>query len=40
MVGWHPWLNGYERELALGDSAGQGSLACCNLRGRKESDMT
>ena len=24
----------------LGDSVGQGSLACCNLWGRKESDMT
>ena len=40
MVGWHHWLNGHECELAPGDSAGQGSLGCCSLRGRKESDMT
>ena len=28
MVGWHHRLNGYEFEQALGDDAGQGSLAC------------
>ena len=28
MVGWHPWLNGHEFEQTLGDSEGQGSLAC------------
>ena len=37
MVGW---LNGHEFEQALGDGEGQGSLACCSPRGRKESDMT
>ena len=36
MVGWH----GHEFELALGDSGGQGSLACCSLWGHKESDTT
>ena len=39
MVGLHHWLNGHEFEQALGDGEGQGSLACCNLWGRKESDM-
>ena len=36
MVGWH----GHEFELALGDSGGQGSLACCSLWGHKELDTT
>ena len=40
MVGWHHLLNGHEFEQALGDGEGQGSLACCNPRGCKESDMT
>ena len=30
MVGWHHQLNGHEFEQTLGDSEGQGSLACCN----------
>ena len=30
MVGWHHWLNGHEFEQTLGDSEGQGSLACCS----------
>ena len=30
MVGWHHRLNGCEFEQTLGDSAGQGSLACCS----------
>ena len=29
-----------EFEQTLGDSAGQGSLACCSSWGRKESDTT
>ena len=29
MVGWHHWFNGHEFEQTLGDSKGQGSLACC-----------
>ena len=29
MVRWHHQLNGHEFEQALGDSEGQGSLACC-----------
>ena len=40
MVGWHHQLNRHESEQALGVSDGQGSLACCNPWGRKESDMT
>ena len=40
MVGWHHRLNGHEFEQTLGDSEGQGSLACCSPWGHKESDMT
>ena len=40
MVGWHHWLNGHEFEQTPGDSEGQGSLACCNPWGHKESDTT
>ena len=40
MVGWHHWLNGHELEKTLGDSWGQGSLACCSPWGCKESDTT
>ena len=40
MVGWPRRLNGLESEQAPGDGEGQGSLACCSPRGRKESDMT
>ena len=40
MVGWHHPLNGHEFEQTLGDSEGQGSLACCSPWGRKESDTT
>ena len=40
MFGWHYPLNGHEFEQALGDSEGQGNLACCSLWGRKELDMT
>ena len=39
-VGWHHWLNGHELEQAPGVGDGQGSLACCNPWGCKESDMT
>ena len=38
MVGWYNLLNGHEFEQTQGDSEGQGSLACCSLWGRKESD--
>ena len=38
MVGWHQQLNGHEFEWTLGVGDGQGSLACCNSWGRKESD--
>ena len=40
MVGWHHQLNGNEFEQTLGDSEGQGSLACCRPWGSKEPDMT
>ena len=40
MVGWHHRLNGHEFEQTLGDTKGQGSLACCSPWGRKESDVT
>ena len=38
MVGWHHWFNGHKSEQTLGDSEGQGSLACCTFH--KESDTT
>ena len=40
MAGWHHQLDGYEFEQALGDGKRQKNLACCSLRGQKESDMT
>ena len=39
VVGWHHWLNGHEFEQTLGDTEGQGSLACCSPWGCKQSDM-
>ena len=36
MVGWHHWLNGHEFEQTLGDSEGQGSLACCSPWGHSQ----
>ena len=38
MVRWHHWLSGHESEQILGDSEGQGSLACCSSWGCKVSD--
>ena len=40
MAGWHHWLNGHESEWTPGVGDGQGSLACCDSRGHKESDTT
>ena len=40
MVGWHHQLNRHEFEQTLGESEGQGSLACCSAWGHKEWDMT
>ena len=40
MAGWHQWLDGCEFEWTPGDGDGQGGLACCNSRGRTESDTT
>ena len=39
MVGCHQQLNGHEFEQTPGDGKGQGSLACCNSWGCKESNM-
>ena len=39
-VGCHHWLKGREFEQLLGDSEGQGSLACYSPWGHKESDTT
>ena len=35
MVGWHHQLNGHDFEQTLGDSGGQGSLACCSPWGHR-----
>ena len=40
IVGWHHRLDGHEFEWTLGVGDGQGGLACCDSRGRKESDTT
>ena len=41
MVRWHHRRDGHEFEKALGvGDDGQGGLACCNSRGRKELDMS
>ena len=40
MVGWHHQFNGLEFEQTLGDSEGQGSLACCSSWGLKELDKS
>ena len=40
MVGWHHRLSGHEFEQAPGINDGQGHLACCSPRGRRELDMT
>ena len=40
MTGWHQRLNGHEFEQTLGDSEGQGNLACYSPWGHKKSDTT
>ena len=40
VVGWHYWFNGHAFKQALGVGDGQGGLACCSPRSRKESDTT
>jgi len=40
MAGWHHRLEGHESEWTPGVGDGQGSLACCNSWGCKESDTT
>ena len=39
-VGWHHRLNGRDLDQNLGDSEGQGSLACYSTWGCKEIDIT
>ena len=34
------WLDGHKFEQALGLGDGQGSMACCDSWGRKESEVT
>ena len=40
MVGWHHLFSGHEFGQTLGDSEGQGSLACCSPQGGKEWNVT
>ena len=40
MAGWHHGLDGRESEWTPGNGDGQGSLACCDSWGCKESDTT
>ena len=40
MAGWHHWLDGHEFQWTPGVGDGQGSLACFDSWGRKESDTT
>ena len=40
MAGWHHRLDGRESEWTPGVGDGQGGLACCDSRGRKELDTT
>ena len=40
IVEWHYQFNGREFEQTLGDSEGQGSLACCSPWVCKKLDMT
>ena len=35
IIGWHHWFNAHEFEQTLGDSEGQGSLACCSPWGHR-----
>ena len=40
MAGWHHWLDGRESGWTRGVGDGQGGLAGCDSRGRKELDTT
>ena len=40
MAGWHSLLDGHEFEKTPRAGDGQRGLACCDSRGRKESDTT
>ena len=35
IIGCYHYLNGHEFEQTLGDSDGQGSLACCSSQGHR-----
>ena len=40
MAGWHHRPDGHEFEWTPGVGDGRGGLACCDSRGRKQSDTT
>ena len=40
MAGWHHQIDGHEFEQAQGVGDEEGSLACCDSWGHKESDTT
>ena len=40
MAGWHHQSNGHKLGQTLGDTEGQGSLACCGQWDHKKSDKT
>ena len=40
MVGWHHQINEHEFKQTMGDSEGQGSLACWSSWGCKDLDTT
>ena len=40
MVEWHHQFDGHEFDKTVGDTKGQGSLACCSPWGRRESGTT
>ena len=40
MVEWHHQFDGHEFDKTVGDTKGQGSLACCSPWGHRESGTT
>ena len=40
MARWHHRCNGHELGQTLGDGEGQGGLACCSPRCRRDLDIT
>ena len=39
IVGYHHGINGHESEQTLGDSEGQGNLACCSPWGSEVTEQ-